>query len=401
MTDVKARFLIATEASIDGKTTVYKVKQIQLEDMDEVFAFPPELQDIALHDELMKTGPAKSAKRVLTTRNTYRNPFIRLTTDLKKIYLDEDGNPSFKGELLAGIFAPSKEEVKPLILPTNQPVTNAIPATKSLSTILKDAVIEKFNGRNYNAVSWLNTLEDECTRLQITEENYWIVIRLFLEGPASDWYQATRTILKTDIWEQWRQSFLNAFSSKGWSDVCSALYYRFTAGSLTDYALKKLKMLVDMDPRISDNMKICTIVAGLPPSVREKLDRGEIDSVNTLFSKINVLDKPQRQNGPNNNYTNNNHPKGPQNKPFNNFRTRTPCPYCEKKGYIGRMHAESECRTKAYDLSRNGNAPNNNKITPTYAYAAKTGMQPQNKTVKLVNNTELEEIIAIEQNQKN
>lgn len=149
-------------------------------------------------------------------------------------------------------------------------------------------------------------------------------------------------------------------------------------------------------------MKIFTIVAGLPSSVREKLDRCEIDSVNKLFSKINLLDRPQRQIGSNNNtsYANT---KGLQTKFNKNFcsgyQRRTQCPYCEKKGYAGRFHPESEYRTKAYDLPRNGNMPNNNH--PSYVNAAKADRIPQNKTVKLVNNTELEELFSDEQNQKN
>jgi hypothetical protein len=413
---VRARFLFATEASADGKTTVCRLWQMQIEEQEEIYAFPTIYRDLNFHEELMKTTVAKNAKKVLTVRHAYRNPIIKLTDELRKIYLDEEGNPAFRGDLLEEINEPVK-------LPKSKPIIereiDEVPVAKqkTLSSVAKDAVIERFNGRNFNASTWLNTLESECRRLEIPEHRYCEIIRLFIEGPATDWYLANRTILGTATWTIWRLSSLNAFSSKGWSDVCNALYFHFTSGSITDYALKKLSLLVDMDPKISENLKVCTIVAGLPVSVRERLDRDEIDSVNKLFSKLNLLDRPPRINGPNNFTSNNN------NNNNNNFRYkgssirfnnnsfnrggqqhRTPCTYCEKKGFPGRFHTESECRTKAYDNIKNGVPPNNNNNNNnsiTYANAMKVGTAFNTKPVKLVNTTELEELIASEANQKN
>lgn len=141
----------------------------------------------------MKTEPAKSVKRVLTTRNAYRNPLIRLSADLAKIYLDDDGNPYFKGKFLAEMSEPTKDTIpdvhaksSPFKQSTSMMVTP--PPPKSLTTIIKDAVIEKFN-----ATTWLDTFENKCIRLGIPEHQNWIVIRLFLEESATDWYQANRT----------------------------------------------------------------------------------------------------------------------------------------------------------------------------------------------------------------
>jgi hypothetical protein len=414
MAKIKARFMFVNEASADGKSNVTRLRMFQLEDQDEVYAFPIASRDLQYHEELMKNPTARNAKKVLSTCNRYqrRNPLITLSEELREVYLDAEGNPAFRGDLLEEISEPQKE-VKPVVETETiiqKPLTKER-VKKSLSSIVKDAVIEKFNGRNFNASTWITTMETECERLEIPENRYCEVIRLFVEGSATDWYQANQIVVGTSSWQTWRTSFLNAFANKGWQNVCNAIYFRFGNGSVTDYALKKLNLLVDMDPKISENLKVCMIVSGLPAAVRERLDRDEIDSVNKLFCKLNLLDRAQRQYGPNNNNNNNNGNsnnsyKGMSNRYNNNNfnrggqQKRTTCTYCEKKGFPGRLHPEVECRIKVYDNLKNGTLPNNNQNS-SYAYAAKTSTTSNFKPTKLVNTTELEELIANESNQKN
>lgn len=89
-------------------------------------------------------------------------------------------------------------------------------------------------------------------------------------------------------------------------------------------------------------------MAALPPFIRGKLDRAEIDTIDKLFTKINLLDLPTKTISFNTTTLNK--------KPQSSFRHFNPskclyssCSYCEKRRFPGRMHFESECRLKIAD----------------------------------------------------
>ena len=58
--------------------------------------------------------------------------------------------------------------------------------------------------------------------------------------------------------------------------------------------------------------------------------------------------------------------------------TKTPCAFCEKLGYANRFHPESLCRLKT-----------------------QKGNKQKNENIKMVNNTEIQEIIANSAEAKN
>ncbi|KAF6206236.1 hypothetical protein GE061_017465 [Apolygus lucorum] len=217
MTNVRAKFLIIAAASEDKKTSVYHVKQFRILNEREIYVFPPDKRSIGNHQELAKNTIIKSALKSIKLRGQFRNITITLSDDLQAIYLDSEGNPCFEGEYL--------EELPDLATPDlqqphhiEQPSREQLPEWKPLKSVTNDIVLGKFNGKNFNASTWLTTLETECARLEIPEERYCEVIRLFIEGPVTDWYTANRVLLGTAIWGTWRQSFLDSFSNKGWSN---------------------------------------------------------------------------------------------------------------------------------------------------------------------------------------
>ncbi|KAF6206032.1 hypothetical protein GE061_017257 [Apolygus lucorum] len=218
MTNVRAKFLIIAAASEDKKTSVYHVKQFRILNEREIYVFPPDKRSIGNHQELAKNTIIKSALKSIKLRGQFRNITITLSDDLQAIYLDSEGNPCFEGEYL--------EELPDLATPDlqqphhiEQPSREQLPEWKPLKSVTNDIVLGKFNGKNFNASTWLTTLETECARLEIPEERYCEVIRLFIERPVTDWYTANRVLLGTTIWGTWRQSFLDSFSNKGWSNA--------------------------------------------------------------------------------------------------------------------------------------------------------------------------------------
>lgn len=169
MGDSKARFLFVSEAS-DQRTTVVKVKTIQLIESPEVYQFPPGAQTSSLHKQLFELPVVKGVVKSLKTRNKYRNVLITLTPGLKELYTDEEGNVVFDEYYLEVVQADT-----PPLPSSLQPTTHE----KSIHSISKNMVLEKFNGKNFNADSWLKTFESECIRLEIQNNRYAEVLRLF------------------------------------------------------------------------------------------------------------------------------------------------------------------------------------------------------------------------------
>jgi len=400
----RLRFLLRAEASeTDGKTTIINVKNMQIEDSDEIYLFPVELQALSVyHKVLSENAVIQKAKKSLIKRHSKKNPYVILSEELRDIYLDAAGNPQFNGELLDELeFEAANSATKSNIaeVPTHPPAEQK----KSLSSIAKDIILDSFNGANRNPLTWIDTFETECIRMEVPTSRRCEILRLFLEGSASEWYTTNRTLLGTATWETWRISFLNTFSCRGWRQVCDAIYFRYKSGSLNEYVIKKISLLVDMDPKLSDNAKICITVAGLPYDVREKLDKGEIDTVDRLLTKINLLDRPSKSNNNSNGGNNNNNPnynrKARPNFTFTK-RSPTPCFYCEKKGFTGRMHFESDCFYKQNDNKKNTTyKPNTaNYSNPTQG-TYKNNIN--SNTTRMVNATELEEILGQDKEQKN
>ncbi len=110
---LRARFFIMAEAAPDGKTNVINVKRMQLEGQDEIYAFPEDKQALTLHHSVLLTNSSvKSIKKVLTSRNSYRNPFVKLTPEIMETYLDDAGNPFFNDGLLRRTRFHSKKNLR-------------------------------------------------------------------------------------------------------------------------------------------------------------------------------------------------------------------------------------------------------------------------------------------------
>ena len=206
---------------------------------------------------------------------------------------------------------------------------------------MKDAILEKLDAKSLNAFTWIQQFESECKRLKVPEERNYEAIRLFVEDIANDWYSAESISLQTTSWKTWKQSFLHAFAPKGWNLARTAFSFRFLSGSLADYAIRKLNLLVHLNSKMDEETKINLIVVGLPLSVQERLDKTEIDSVGKLLSKINSFERmpysaPITDFSPNNkivqpsrNFTYNFNQSA---KLFgNNYKSFEACPYTVKK----------------------------------------------------------------------
>ncbi|KAA5654847.1 hypothetical protein F3G58_32100, partial [Pseudomonas aeruginosa] len=83
------------------------------------------------------------------------------------------------------------------------------PEKQNLGKIAKDFIIEKFNGRNSNALQWIKDFNKECERFQINEDKQKIeILKNFLENASVDWYSCMLMKLTVQSeWSKWEKNF--------------------------------------------------------------------------------------------------------------------------------------------------------------------------------------------------
>ncbi|KAL4720523.1 hypothetical protein ACJJTC_018724 [Scirpophaga incertulas] len=96
------RFEFALLPTSDGKSNIYCVTSITTKEQ-KVFAIPEELQTIGLHRELIKTSAYNKVKNSLKKRYQTRKVWIKMSDELSKNYVDEDGNLQFGEQYLEEI----------------------------------------------------------------------------------------------------------------------------------------------------------------------------------------------------------------------------------------------------------------------------------------------------------
>ncbi|BET03189.1 Hypothetical protein NTJ_16007 [Nesidiocoris tenuis] len=357
---VKVKFTFCAEPSLaNAATTVTHVISIQRLDESSVYIFPPELRSLHLHEKLMLLPVARAAKKDLAPRWTRRSFKCILDDDLAKLYFDEFENPIFNGILLN---ERGQEDSQPHHSPTAACVTSPAPL-KSLASIVKDAVVPKFGSKTYlsNAGAWLDIFESECQRLLIDENRYWEAVRLFLEESAEKWYNTTRLSSSSTAWNFWRQSFLENFGTHSLGAARSAFYFKYTSGSLSDYAQHKLYLLASYNPKMHELDRITQLALGLPRHLQDRINLAETTTLGKMLSTINSLDSIRP---PQSSSTSALNPAKPALS--SSQRSQYPCPYCKRKGYE-RYHFEKDCLTKVRDARYTNNSANPGNKSPNYS----------------------------------
>lgn len=347
--DVKAKFYFVSEAGADLKSTVIKVKRIQLLGQEESFLFPADKQTSAQHRQLFENPIVKNVVKSLKTRNKFRNIMLSLSDELQKIYLDIEGNVVFYDEYLEE-FTSVQESVSNVNKET-------LIFERKTSSLLKDMVIEKFNGENQNVNVWIRLFIQECDRVGIVQTKYAEVLRLFLEKAALDWYNVFIKQNSLLNWEAWNNSFIDTFSAQSWLEIAYAYNFKFYQGSLLEYALKKRKLLLEVDDSMSINTQINLIVINLPTFIQNKLEKKSIVNIENLMSKLAQFGKINEIK------------KSNVNKNFSNVKV--PCSICDKLGFKDRFHLESLCYNKD-----------------------KQSKKIKNENIRVTNNNEIQKVVA-------
>jgi len=192
MVTVPVKVHLTTLGSDDtAKTTKLIVNAIQRVGDEETFMFPKVVQDVKFHPLLLEVSAVKGAKKNMTSRHMRRTVRVTLKDELAKEYLDDDGNFWFKGEYLdSGVVKFVREDNA--TTDTEDSDTTVHVRKRTLHNIQKEIVLDKFNGRNYHALTWLQMFEDECQRVEVENDQFVDVLRLMLEGYTIEWYLAMK-----------------------------------------------------------------------------------------------------------------------------------------------------------------------------------------------------------------
>ena len=345
--------------------SLIKVKTIRVASEDTVYAFPPDIQSLEHHTELSNLPIVKNATKNLVK---YRNLKLTLPVSIAPLYFDFEGNCVFKGRYLN-----EKEELPHLDTSVPESVSSSAELHSilekltrqlqvkeqakevNLSTIQKLFVLEKFDGKG-NANEWITMFENECIRHRVTEEAKKIqILRLFLIENATEWYSSA--IYKITIrgeWDLWRKSFLETYGDKSWRSVHHAYTYRFICGSYLDYALKKERLLLEMEPQMTIRSRINHIVVGLPIVIQDKLDKEEIISTEQLMNQLRRYTQGYSKKVDDEKNNQNETPAKLDTTGRVDFRSfdknqrteRKPCTYCASVGFNNRFHPLELCRIR-------------------------------------------------------
>lgn len=381
----RLQFYLTVEGS--DKTNVTLLKRVRNRDSETWYSFTEEFQKLSVHSSLMQIPVMKSAQNVLKNRGQYRCVNVTLPDELLQEYCDADDNFIFKNYLLpetrftSTASSDSDSRFDQLVSSLSK-VTE--PKEESVKEILKHFLIEKFSAKNRNVLAWCELFEKESRRFSLSGRKQIEVLKSCLESSLNDWFAVNqRRFPETATWKEWREKLISTFGDNSWSPIRYAFNFKYYSGSYIDYAVRKEKMLLELDRDISDLMILDLIVVGLPMHVQNSLNRFSVKNIELLHQKLKKYESEDRvfDNVNKNKFSgatstsasasskprqffNNNVKSNDINKNKinvnndKNFVIKKPCPTCISKGHPNRFHPESAC----WYLTNQENKVTDNKI---------------------------------------
>lgn len=345
----KYQLLIVAEASsTTEKTTVLNLKRIKAADEETWYSFPDEFQNIRNHKWIADFPSIKSAVSSIKSRGQFRNVNVILSSELEKIYKDEAGNFVFNQYMLEEFqSSPSIQSSEAstgyleLVASLNK---IAEKKDDSLKEIMNHFLIEKFSTRNKNVEAWVDSFEKEANRFFLKGSKLIEAFRLCLDTSMSDWFLNTQRKLGVETaWNTWKEDLISTFSDLSWKPIRFAYNFRYLHGSYVDFVVKKERMLLDLDHKIPENIKLNLIVLGLPTQIQNSLDRSSVSTVRDLIKKVKKSEGENPKPSYNFEGTSTSE-KFSQSAAIAKLSTvKKPCSICEKNGKGTRYHPEKSC----------------------------------------------------------
>jgi len=132
----------------------------------------------------------------------------------------------------------------------------------------------------------------ECSRLEINQDTNKIeLLRLLLEEYCMDWYSSMLIKYTLDSpWKKWKKIFCDTYADKGWTPVRYAIEYKYMKGSLLEYALKKERILLEVNKSLEKQILIDLIAVGFPSYICDRINRNSLEEIEDLFNEIRGLE---------------------------------------------------------------------------------------------------------------
>lgn len=342
----KLRFEFVITAGEDPKANIICITSIT-DVNNRTFLIPEKLQSVRLHEALTRTPAFLKVKNTLQKRHESRLVWISITEELSGVYMDEDQNMQFKGYLLQEIMPETSkptpttgisEEIWTRMLQNFTEMKKEVPRPQNIKHLAEKIVIDKFGRKTSNVSQWMTIFEAECTRVGLVHDTMRIeIFRLFLDDSCLDWYSSMLIKHTMDSeWSKWRQSFCETYADKGWTPVRYAMLFKYRQGSLLEYALKKERLLLEVNKSMDKPTLIDLLATGLPNFITDKIDRNNLKETEDLFNSIRGLEHLVI--------------KKSTEKKMGSFENKIkekggakPCRICEKENKGNRYHPESDC----------------------------------------------------------
>lgn len=345
----KLRFDFAVKTASDGKTNILCITSIATPS-GQIYGIPPDCQPVHQHHAIMSTPNYSKIKKTLQRRHQTRKIWINLTDEISKTYFDEEQNLQFNDVYLEEIIeTKSNPETMPSSSGSNNTLEKMLEKLleekgkkseiQNIGKIAKDFMIEKFTSKTTNACQWIKDFNKECERFQINEDKKKIeILKNFMESSSVHWYDCMLIKHTVDSeWNQWEKCFCETFANKGWSPIRYALAFKYQAGSLLEYALKKEKLMLEVRKKVDTGTLIDLIAFGLPNFVADKIDRETLQETEDLYNELGKLEHLVGRNKYERKISTNSDIKPKK------IEEKKPCQICinEKKGK--RYHPEENC----------------------------------------------------------
>lgn len=336
----RIQFEFTMIASNDMKSNVLAITSIATEE-GKCYVLPDELKPVIHHTSIVKTNIFSKIKNSITKRHQSRKIWITLDADQKETYIDEEGNMQFLDQYLEEMSTKQpgdKDDSLQHILEKLIDTTTKKENQHNLKHVSEKFIIEKFTSKNPNAMQWMENFEKECERFNITEDETKIdILRLFLEKSCLDWYSSM--VIKLTVnseWDEWKDKFLETFKNQGWDMVTNALAFRYKEGLLIDYAIKKERLILDINKSIDPKTMVDLIATGLPGFILNKLNRDELNDTTDLFTELRKYEGMMHKK-------NSTIIKSGTFLYKNKINEKKPCKTCESLGKGIRYHPEEAC----------------------------------------------------------
>lgn len=322
------------------------------------FRIPEELRNIKQHKELLTLKTVSNTIKSISKVGGFRKIAVTFKTELRKLYQDDEENFCIGDFMLeeyqeADGMADNKGESpqnESLIIHKINELQLQINSSRkiNLNEIEKKFLITKFNGRQ-DAAIWMDSLEKECLRCEISDDNTKVeILKMLVEGNVKEWYSANVIKLSTSDWCVWKRNFLMTYEKKNWSPICTAFGFKYISGPLMEYVIKKERLLLEADKDIPELFRIYQIVFNLPVEIRNKLEREKIKNMEELMSEVKKINDYD-QVTTNWEVKKNEEKKkdSEKNKLLDNQKgKKTPCKKCESLGFRNRYHPIQACWNK-------------------------------------------------------